>query len=57
MLATLISRAKENGRIIGLVPGLVDGGLSILQYADDTILFLEDDIEMAKKLKISTMHF
>jgi hypothetical protein len=30
----------------------VDGGLSILQYADDTILFLEDDLEKAKNLKL-----
>jgi hypothetical protein len=29
----------------------VDGGLSILQYADDTILFVEDDMEQAKNLK------
>jgi hypothetical protein len=52
MLATLISRAKENGQIRGLVPHLVEDGLSILQYADDTILFLEDDLNQAKNLKI-----
>ena len=28
----------------GLVPHLVEGGLSILQYADDTILFMENDL-------------
>jgi hypothetical protein len=39
MLATLINRAKEADQIKGLVPHLADGGLSILQYADDTILF------------------
>ena len=37
MLAILIGRAKENGQVGGLVPHLVDGGVSILQYADDTI--------------------
>jgi hypothetical protein len=26
-----------------LVPHLVEDGLSILQYANDTILFLDDD--------------
>jgi hypothetical protein len=31
---------------------LVEDGLSILQYADDTILFLEHDLEQAKNLKI-----
>jgi hypothetical protein len=43
MLATLIARAKEEGQINALVPHLVEGGLSILQYADDTILFMDHD--------------
>jgi hypothetical protein len=30
----------------------VKDGLSILQYADDTILFLDDDFERAKGLKV-----
>lgn len=30
----------------------MDEGLSILQYANDTILFLEDDLEQAKNLKL-----
>ena len=38
MLAILIKRAKQDDQIAGVVPHLVDGGLSILQYADDTIL-------------------
>ena len=52
MLAILVSRARENGQIEGVVPHLIDGGLSILQYADDTIIFLENDMEQAKKLKL-----
>jgi hypothetical protein len=52
MLAFLISRAKEDGQIIGLVPHLIDGGLSILQYADDIILFIENDLEQAKDMKL-----
>lgn len=31
MLAILINRAKEDGQFDGLIPHLVDGGLSILQ--------------------------
>ena len=31
---------------------LVEGGLSVLQYADDTILFLEDNVEQAKSMKV-----
>jgi hypothetical protein len=41
MLAILIARAKEDGQASGLVPHLVEGGVSILQYADDTVLFME----------------
>jgi hypothetical protein len=52
MLALLISRAKEDGQITWLVPHLIDGGISILQYADDTILFMENDLEQAKNMKL-----
>ena len=52
MLATLILRAKSNGKIKGVVPHLVDDGLSILQYADGTILFVDHDISQATELKL-----
>jgi hypothetical protein len=45
MLAIMINRAKEDGQVSGLIPHLVDGGVSILQYADDTIIFLDHDLE------------
>jgi hypothetical protein len=52
MLTIFITRAKEDGQIQGLIPHLVDGGLSILQYADDTLLFMEHDLDQAKYMKI-----
>ena len=52
MLAILIARAKEDGQVCGLIPHLVDGGVSILQYADDTILFLEHALEKAVNMKL-----
>jgi hypothetical protein len=52
MLAIMIERAKNDGLIEGVIPHLVDGGLSILQYADDTILFMEHDLEKAQNLKL-----
>jgi len=52
MLAILIERAKQDGQILGLVPHLVDGGISILQYADDTIIFMEHNFEQAKNMKL-----
>jgi len=48
MLVVLISRAKEMGQIQGVVPHLVDEGLSVLQYADDTVIFMDNDLERAK---------
>ena len=50
MLALLINRAKADGQIRGVIPHLLDDGLSILQYADDTIIFLDHDLEQAKNL-------
>ena len=52
MLAILIGRAKEAGQVGGLVPHLVDGGVSILQYADDTIIFMEHDLAKARNMKL-----
>jgi hypothetical protein len=37
-------------KIEGVIPHLVDGGLSILQYADDTILFMEHDLEKKQRI-------
>jgi hypothetical protein len=52
MLTVLIERSKSHDLFDGLVPHLVDGGISILQYVDDTILFLEDDLIKAGNLKL-----
>jgi hypothetical protein len=52
MLALLIKRAKTEGQIDGVVPHLVDDGLSILQYADDTNIFIDNDLEKTRNLKL-----
>jgi hypothetical protein len=36
-----LDKAKENGVINGVCPDLVEGGLTHLQYADDTVLFIQ----------------
>uniref|UniRef100_I1P020 Reverse transcriptase domain-containing protein n=1 Tax=Oryza glaberrima TaxID=4538 RepID=I1P020_ORYGL len=51
MLEVLIERTKGDGQIRGVIPHLVEDGLSILQYADDTIIFLDHDLEHAKNMK------
>ena len=35
LVSVLVERAQENGLIKPLIPNLVEGGLSMLQYADD----------------------
>ena len=52
MLAVMIERAKVDGQIDGIVNHLVDGGLFILQYADDTILFMDHDLKKARNIKL-----
>ena len=50
-LAILIDRAKNLGFVNGVSSEYVEGGLAILQYADDTLFFLEDDVRSAQNLK------
>jgi hypothetical protein len=52
MLAILMNRAKVDRQISGVVHHLIDGGLSILQYADDTILFMDHDLEKGRNMKL-----
>jgi hypothetical protein len=47
----MLIKAECNNLIRGLCPQLYPGGIISLQYADDTILFVENDVEMARNLK------
>ena len=44
-------KAAKQNLISGLMPQVVDGGIISLQYADDTLLFLENNLEKANNLK------
>jgi hypothetical protein len=57
MLAILIAQAKEDGQIGGLVPHLVDSGISILQYTDHTILFIKHDLAKDINMKLILAFF
>jgi hypothetical protein len=52
MLAILINRAKLVGQISGVIPNIIDDRLSILQYADDTIHFMDHNLEQAQNIKL-----
>jgi hypothetical protein len=51
MLALLIARAKDDGPVQGVIPHLIENGLSILQYADNTVIFMSRDIAKAINMK------
>jgi hypothetical protein len=51
-LAKLVHLAQENNLIKGLIPDVIPKGVAILQYADDTILCMDDDVETMTNMKI-----
>jgi hypothetical protein len=50
-LTRMIREAQNNGLITGLADHLIDKGVVVLQYADDTIMCLKDDIDNARNMK------
>ena len=48
----MIKNAQKNKLITGLASDLIPEGVAVLQYADDTIICLEDDIDKAVNLKL-----
>jgi hypothetical protein len=50
-LACLIRKAQDEGLIEGLIPHIIQNGCYCLQYADDTIFFIQDCLEGAINLK------
>jgi len=52
MLAIIIARAKVNGQVKGVVPHLVEDGLSILQCAYDTVIFLNHNFLQVMNMKL-----
>jgi hypothetical protein len=56
-LACLIEKAQEMKLITGLVPHIINNGCAYLQYADDTILLIQDNLEYARNLKFILILF
>lgn len=48
----MLIKASQNDVITGLGKRLVPHGVILLQYADDTIICLENDLEKARNLKL-----
>jgi hypothetical protein len=51
-LTRMVRKAQENNLIIGLADKLIPKGVAILQYADDTIICLKNDDEVARNMKL-----
>ena len=50
-MSAILHSASARGEIRGLVPHLIEGGLPHLQYADDTVIFLEYNVEVLTNMK------
>lgn len=51
VLSRLLNKATEHGIIGGLGTNIIPHGVVCLQYADDTIIFLDKDLEKARNMK------
>jgi hypothetical protein len=56
-LAAILDRAKVAGHIQGVVPHLISGGVSHLQYADDTMILIQNSQESLTNLKFLLLCF
>lgn len=51
-LSKMIFNAQKEKLITGLAPDLIEDGVDVLQYADDTVLCFEHDTQVAVNLKL-----
>lgn len=47
----MLIEVERHNLITGLLPNVIQGGVISLQYADDTLLFLENSVEKASNFK------
>jgi len=48
----MVRHSQRNGMLTGLADNLIQHGVVILQYADDTIICLKENLENARNMKI-----
>jgi hypothetical protein len=51
-LSRMVIKAQINNRVIGLIDHLIPHCIAIMQYTDDTILCLKNDLEKARNVKL-----
>ena len=52
MAAKMILAAQKNKLFEGLAPGLIEGGVGILQYAYDTVICFSHDVDKVVNVKL-----
>jgi hypothetical protein len=57
MLPIQINMAKHGGQISRVISNIIDDGLSILQYVNDTTLFMDRSLELAQNMKLLLVAF
>jgi len=48
----MIRQAQRNGLITGLADNIIQNGVAVLQFADDTIICLKDDFEIEYEIVV-----
>lgn len=51
-LQKMVQNAQDSSQVTGLVPHLIDKGVAILQYADDTIILMQGRVEKVRNMKL-----
>ena len=51
-LSKMVRNAQKNGLIVGMAPDLIEKGVAILQYADDTVICLDHNFDSALNVKL-----
>ena len=51
-LTRMVRHAQRNGMITRLSDNLIPQGVAILQYADDTIICLKENVDNARNMKL-----
>ena len=47
----ILTKARTKGRIRGVALNLVEGGITHLQYADDTVILMDNDSQTLSNMK------
>jgi hypothetical protein len=52
VLSRMINATQDNMLVTGLAENIIDHGVAILQYADDTVLCLKENMYKARNVKL-----